>query len=583
MGRTNEQLLQANETAPNAGRIIQFRGETTPHSHLITDPETGKKTESISHTHKIIVYDDDSVEIIEHIHKDENGEQQRHNHEYIGEYPDGHIAEASMEGKNPHIHKIISVEHPIRLQTTVYGKASFQKNINRNFSELANTDPDQNKVDIPAFFRQYYEVFYDIPKEGTESHAALIEESLNYMTDFVDPRDKEIEELLQEIVALEQKLAEQDQLDSEHPIFSNGTFLKEPDKSTIYYMDKGKKRAIGNRDVYLTLKRVQGHDADKEDENVYITVTEDVIKGIDTGPKFRSEDLYGDEEKREEQETKNIIKLDPDDFKADPSNYPTVNDYLEALDRELRQKSAREEYLEELYHRYNYDRKNITDPEDKADAEERFKDILEELTATRNTIIKYSKILQSVDPDGDLKNIEIDTTQLKEIVTGEMKKKVTLEERRDTLYGKNRLDRLIEGFKTKDTDPKIKKKNPGTTTTKGGIDAAALAASMGVQGLPSSEPKPSRPPSGFTPNPAGIIPNKNRDQAVKRMRLGMSTPKGDWYWSLKPKRNGDFPTLRNPAYPLNPVSKYIWRKNQFEWAPKMIKRTWQGRNQDKYM
>ena len=28
-----------------------------------------------------------------------------------------------------------------------------------------------------------------------------------------------------------------------------------------------------------------------------------------------------------------------------------TNDYLEALDREIRQKSAKEEYLEELYHR----------------------------------------------------------------------------------------------------------------------------------------------------------------------------------------------------------------------------------------
>jgi hypothetical protein len=106
---------------------------------------------------------------------------------------------------------------------------------------------------------------------------------------------------------------------------------------------------------------------------------------------------------------------------------------------------------------------------------------------------------------------------------------------------------------------------------------------MGMSTLPSNEKKPSHPPSGFSANPAGIIPNKNRDQAVKKMRLGKSTPKGDWYWSLKPKNNGDFPTLRNPLYPLNPVSKYIWKKSQFEWAPKMIKRTWEGKNQDKYM
>ena len=61
MGRTNEQLLLANETATNPGRIIQYRGETTPYVHMMADPESGEEVKSL-HLHQIVVYDDDSVE-----------------------------------------------------------------------------------------------------------------------------------------------------------------------------------------------------------------------------------------------------------------------------------------------------------------------------------------------------------------------------------------------------------------------------------------------------------------------------------------------------------------------------------------
>ena len=93
-------------------------------------------------------------------------------------------------------------------------------------------------------------------------------------------------------------------------------------------MDKGAKRAITDYDTYLVLKRVNGHELDKPDEEVYILVNEDVIKGLDTGPRFTSEDLYGDEEQRDKEEEKKRIELDPDDFIADPSHYDTTSDYI---------------------------------------------------------------------------------------------------------------------------------------------------------------------------------------------------------------------------------------------------------------
>ena len=115
----------------------------------------------------------------------------------------------------------------------------------------------------------------------------LIKSSLDYYSDYQDERDAEIIELTEKIVELEQKLAESDDLDKEHPIFKNGTFLKQADDPSIYYMDQGRKRKIKKFDTYLILKRTQGFLEETPDEEVYILVTEDVSHPPMT-PKIRS-------------------------------------------------------------------------------------------------------------------------------------------------------------------------------------------------------------------------------------------------------------------------------------------------------
>ena len=74
-----------------------------------------------------------------------------------------------------------------------------------------------------------------------------------------------------------EELAEKDQADKEHPVFTKGTFLKEADKPTVWYMDKGVKRGIADWDTYLVLKRVNGHETATPDEEVWILINEDVI------------------------------------------------------------------------------------------------------------------------------------------------------------------------------------------------------------------------------------------------------------------------------------------------------------------
>ena len=594
----NKNTLKTHETAISP-KIVKFKGVTE--AMILPDGKVG-------HRHQFVIYEDDTVEIFDFIRKDpQTGEITKHTHTYEGEYPHGYMLEEPYNGSQ-HKHKISSVSHPITIKKRVYSSKSVNKVIDKSFSEFHKSSKSE-EVDLKKFWKDHEKAFYSIPKEGaTDSHEYLIKSSLDYYSNYQDERDEEIIELTERIVELEQELAEADDLNKEHPIFKNGTFLKQPDDKSVYYMDQGRKRKIKKWDTYLILKRTQGHLEETPDEEVYILVTEDVIKGIPSGPEFQNEDLYGDEEERKQAEDRKIIKLDPDDFIADPTKYPTVSEYIAALDRETRQLLAKEEYLEGLRYRYQRDLGARGDvaltPEEKISAESRLGEVTPQLLETRRKIVRYTKILEKVDPDGDLKNLEIDTSQLKNIVTGEMDKKVTSTER-NKLIGKNLIDRYINKV---DKGEKSKTKSSSMPSSPGGMSAGQAAglagiSAPGLSGL-AGEPQPKSPPAGFKPNPNNLLKNDSIGEAGSLMRLGVSSPKGDWNWGLKyVKGTNDTPKLENSAYkrwanwnPIGvgvgginphtkPISRYFWSLSRFEWIPKAgtfgIKhRYWHGKKID---
>ena len=607
MGRIDPKLVVQGEES--SLKTVKFKGETSI--------EAG-------HSHKFIVYEDDTVEIIKAITENpRTGVPEEHGHEYLGEYPYGIVSKVPLNpnGKKTHFHKIESVQYPIDLQKIVYGKNSFSEKVNKEFNEFMSKRKD---ISIEEFFEHYEQMFYDIPKDGTNSHKSIVEQSTDYIGDFLDDRDTEIIQLTRKVVELEQKLAEAEEADKEHPVFTNGTFLKEADKATVYYMDKGAKRPIADYDTFLVLKRVNGHELDKPDEEVYILVNEDVIKGLDTGPRFASEDLYGDEEQRDKEEEKKRIELDPDDFIADPSHYDTTSDYIAALDRETRQLLAKEEYVQELYYRYKSDSENITNETEREDAKIKFDEVREELYHLRRKILRYTEILESVDPDGDLQNIDIDTSQLKQIVEQKMSKP-------DNQFSQADLKRLrsrenkIERFL--DSEGKATYSRPTTRSTSGGSggsgmsapsgDSSAMSgylAGAGITGVgAATEEQPKNPPQGYVSNENRTVKNHTANEAISAMRLGVKSPGGNYYWTLKYKSetNQVTPKLINPQWTIyeqkrakpiplvgglalaeqqkiniyaeKPVSKYIWSTNKFEWFPVpgsfpgIKARTWEGK------
>ena len=80
----------------------------------------------------------------------------------------------------------------IVLKKELYGAVSFTNNIDKNFQDFSDLSINRN---ISQLFQIYDDNFYDIPKSGSESHTELMLRSEAYLTNFIDPRDEQIEEL----------------------------------------------------------------------------------------------------------------------------------------------------------------------------------------------------------------------------------------------------------------------------------------------------------------------------------------------------------------------------------------------------
>ena len=120
--------------------------------------------------------------------------------------------------KKPRPRPIINEETPmpdkyegdIVFNKTIYSKIEFENKIDTDFTELTT---DQPSVSIEEFFNFYNEIFFDIPKEGENSHATIIQTSTDYFEDYrsplqdiIDSKDLEIEELNRRILDVESRL-----------------------------------------------------------------------------------------------------------------------------------------------------------------------------------------------------------------------------------------------------------------------------------------------------------------------------------------------------------------------------------------
>ena len=158
----------------------------------------------------------------------------------------------------------------VELQKRHYGTEDASQLLDRSFSELTKT---RDGISPANFFNLYRELFYDIPKVGENSHTTLMLESREYINDYVDPSEDQIQELLERIVELE---TEKTQFPKEHPIYRNGSFLRiQKSGGPLGLMQEGRLRLIQYK-VYRSLRRPLGYVNEKgkplSDSDIHIIV-----------------------------------------------------------------------------------------------------------------------------------------------------------------------------------------------------------------------------------------------------------------------------------------------------------------------
>lgn len=91
-------------------------------------------------------------------------------------------------------------EGDINFTRTIYSKGDFNKKVTTGFSEL---NSEILPIEIEQFFNYYNEIFFDIPKEGENSHSTIIETSLDYVESYNNPLQGVVDNLNTQVEELE--------------------------------------------------------------------------------------------------------------------------------------------------------------------------------------------------------------------------------------------------------------------------------------------------------------------------------------------------------------------------------------------
>jgi len=179
----------------------------------------------------------------------------------------------------------------IQLNREIYSKKGFDQTVGVEFEELLKKE---DTFSVTQFFKLFDSIFFDIPKIGKESHAAIINRSREYLRGFNlnDPKDTTINNLNDRIIELENELLLASQTDPEHPFFRNGSLLAEEVNGErtgkFYYMDKGFKRNVNyNPDFYRTLLKVLGYTSSDD----YPSASRSILSNIPNGPNLDQSNL----------------------------------------------------------------------------------------------------------------------------------------------------------------------------------------------------------------------------------------------------------------------------------------------------
>tara|TARA_R110000744_G_scaffold66691_2_gene136304 strand:- start:134 stop:1243 length:1110 start_codon:yes stop_codon:yes gene_type:complete len=298
----------------------------------------------------------------------------------------------------PEVLTPINNNQAVIVEKDVYGSSGFRDNLDTGFSEF--NKPKKQSID--KFFKDYEELFYDIPEEGKEkTHRYILETSGEYLDMFLT-RDSTIESLEKQLEELEEEL-EECRNPEEHPFYPNGSVLSAGGGGSYYFMERGKKRNIvGGRpgSVWKALKSALGWKESDDDfeKGIVKNTPRALIAQIKSGPSLDIEDIGGGLQ----QEPKQIaIKLDPSDHKANPELYNDIPTYKIALEKEIIEAWDLERNMETLHYKYANDKVNSYTEEERTEAEINDAQAKFELKKARRKLAAYKMIYQSLESNQD--------------------------------------------------------------------------------------------------------------------------------------------------------------------------------------
>jgi len=173
----------------------------------------------------------------------------------------------------------------IKLKKKIYSDKETKATIDNSFSELSKS---RDPINVDRLFKMYNELFFDVEKEGDNSHVTFIERSTEYVRNYVDPKDEQIDSLIERIEDLEEELAET--IDQEHPFFPDGTMLY--NGSALCLMKDGVRRHM-QWTVSDPLRKILGF-IDENHEPLprmkcVTTIEPETMSGIPMGPRINNE------------------------------------------------------------------------------------------------------------------------------------------------------------------------------------------------------------------------------------------------------------------------------------------------------
>ena len=168
----------------------------------------------------------------------------------------------------------------LELNKTIYGATKAHGSLDKEFVEFI-----PKSYTIEDLFDMYNTLFYDMIKEGKKySHFNIVQESIRYAGEPLNPLDTDIEELQNQIQTIEDDIWS---IENEHYHFKNGSVIRSTTSADDYYMQSGRRRQVNHGGAMDLIKRRAGK-KNIPTEDFITKVSGGCIAGILAGPPINS-------------------------------------------------------------------------------------------------------------------------------------------------------------------------------------------------------------------------------------------------------------------------------------------------------